>query len=101
MLPTSQPGGMEEVPSVGFQYPSGVRQAEPEGQILDKGTYFSEPQCPLDNSGIIAPTGMCVGLGSRVECVWRTHWVAMGDSTVSGWVGRGSHRKETDPKFKA
>lgn len=38
------------------QYPSGVRQTEAEGQILDKGTYFSEPQCLLDNSGIIAPT---------------------------------------------
>ena len=38
------------------QDPSGVRQTEAEGQILDKGKYFSEPQCPLDNSEIIAPT---------------------------------------------
>ena len=37
-------------------HPSGARQTEAEGVILDKGTHFSEPQRPLHKTGIIAPT---------------------------------------------
>lgn len=44
------------VPVLVQYHPSGVRQTEAEGVTLDKGTHFSEPQCPLHKTGIIAPT---------------------------------------------